>query len=136
MAYGQVTADFLMLRWPIVWKDRRLSIVSVDHLFILSKVGLPALANLASLVLIRTADMRLFTKSILKEEPWKYDSKVIPMPWRQDQEDHIKSKLNSGGLTLGFFNCDGVVGDHRCPLRIPDSLSPSGSSSPSHPPRC
>lgn len=54
--------------------------------------------------------MRLFTKAVLGEEPWKYDSKVIPMPYRQDQEDHIKKKLASGGLTLGFYNCDGNVG--------------------------
>lgn len=46
---------------------------------------------------------------MLSEEPWKYDSKVIPLPWRQNEEDIIKSKLSSGGLTLGFFNCDGNV---------------------------
>lgn len=47
--------------------------------------------------------------SVLAQEPWKYDSKVIPMPWRQAEEDGIKSKIASGGLTLGFYNCDGVV---------------------------
>jgi amidase len=53
--------------------------------------------------------MRLFVTSILSEEPWKYDSKVIPMPWRQTEADAIKAKLASGGLTLGFYNCDGNV---------------------------
>jgi len=62
-------------------------------------------------------DMRLFTKSVLSEEPWKYDSKVIPMPWRQDQEDHIKRKIKSGGLNLGFYNCDGNVLPHPPILR-------------------
>ncbi|MCJ1299528.1 hypothetical protein MMC08_002320 [Hypocenomyce scalaris] len=57
-------------------------------------------------------DMRLFTMSVLREEPWKYDSKVIPMPWRQAEEDIIKLKLASGGLTLGFYNCDGNVLPH------------------------
>jgi amidase len=53
--------------------------------------------------------MRLFVTSVLAEEPWKYDSKVIPMPWRQAEADVIKQKLGSGGLTLGFYNCDGNV---------------------------
>ena len=55
------------------------------------------------------ADLKLFLTSVLQEEPWKYDSKVIPMPWRQGEEDAISSKIQSGGLTLGFYNCDGNV---------------------------
>ncbi|KAA6413951.1 MAG: acetamidase [Lasallia pustulata] len=62
-------------------------------------------------------DMRLFIKSVLFQEPWKYDSKVIPMPWRQAEEDVIKSKLSPGGLTLGFYNCDGNVLPHPPILR-------------------
>jgi amidase len=54
-------------------------------------------------------DMRLFMTSVLKQEPWKYDSKVIPMPWRQAEEDAIKTKISSSGLTIGYFNCDGNV---------------------------
>lgn len=60
------------------------------------------------------SDMRLFVKSVLAEEPWKYDSKVAFMPWRQDQEDAVKAKKH---LTLGFFNCDGVVMPHPPILR-------------------
>ncbi|KAF4635949.1 hypothetical protein G7Y89_g2150 [Cudoniella acicularis] len=63
------------------------------------------------------ADMRLFVASVLAEEPWKYDSKVIPMPWRQAEADIIKSKLSSGGLTLGYYNCDGNVLPHPPILR-------------------
>jgi amidase len=59
--------------------------------------------------LIIFSDMRLFVTSVLSEEPWKYDSKVIPMPWRQTEADAIKAKLAFGGLTLGFYNCDGNV---------------------------
>ncbi|RFU31613.1 hypothetical protein B7463_g4747, partial [Scytalidium lignicola] len=62
-------------------------------------------------------DMTLFVKSVLAEEPWKYDSKIVPMPWRQAEADVIKSKLNSGGLTLGYFNCDGNVLPHPPILR-------------------
>ncbi len=57
--------------------------------------------------------MRLFVKSVLAQEPWKYDPKVIPMPWRQSEADAIESKLTSGGLTLGYYNCDGNVSYSR-----------------------
>jgi len=63
------------------------------------------------------ADMRLFVTSVLNEEPWKYDSKVIPMPWRQPEEDAIKAKIASGGLTIGFFSSDGNVLPHPPVLR-------------------
>ena len=53
-------------------------------------------------------DLKLFLTSVLGEEPWKYDSKVVPLPWRQSEEEVIKSKLSSG-LTLGYYSCDGVV---------------------------
>jgi amidase len=53
--------------------------------------------------------MRLFVTSLLAEEPWKYDSKVIPIPWRQSEEDIVKAKLLSGGLTLAYYSCNGVV---------------------------
>lgn len=53
--------------------------------------------------------MRLFVKSLLAEEPWKYDSKVIQIPWRQSEEDAIKSKISSGGLTLAYYNSNGSV---------------------------
>ncbi|KAF4972089.1 hypothetical protein FZEAL_9669 [Fusarium zealandicum] len=61
-------------------------------------------------------DMRLFVTSVLAEQPWAYDSKVVPMPWRQSEEDDIKDKISSGGLTLGFYECDGVVLPHP-PIR-------------------
>jgi amidase len=61
--------------------------------------------------------MRLFVTSVLAEEPWKYDSKVVPMPWRQSEADVIKNKISSQGLTIGFYNCDGVVLPHPPILR-------------------
>lgn len=54
-------------------------------------------------------DMRLFMTSVLAESPWSYDSKVIPLPWRQAEEDAIKAKIESNSLTLGWYNCDGSV---------------------------
>ncbi|KAJ5174695.1 Acetamidase [Penicillium canariense] len=62
------------------------------------------------------ADIRLFLTSVLAEEPWKYDPKVIPLPWRSAEEESIKSKI-PGGLTLGFYSSDGVVLPHPPILR-------------------
>jgi len=76
------------------------------------------------------ADMRLFVKSVLAQEPWEYDSKVIPMPWRQAEADTIKTKIGSGGLTLGFYNSDGVVLPHPPILRgvqtVVDTMKKNG----------
>jgi amidase len=47
--------------------------------------------------LIIFSDIWLFVTSVLSEEPWKYDSKVIPMPWRETEADAIKARLASGG---------------------------------------
>lgn len=64
-------------------------------------------------------DMRLFMTSVLQEQPWSFDSKVVPMPWRAAEEDAIKTKLSSGGLSLALFNCDGNVSHDslHCPCR-------------------
>ncbi|KND93498.1 Acetamidase [Tolypocladium ophioglossoides CBS 100239] len=62
-------------------------------------------------------DMKLFITSVLAEKPWLYDSKVIPMPWRQSEEDAIKLKLSSSGLTLAFYTCDGRVLPHPPVIR-------------------
>lgn len=48
-------------------------------------------------------DLRLFMTSVLSQEPWKYDSKVIPLPWRSDEEAVIKAKSLSGGAEPGLF---------------------------------
>ncbi|KAF2833502.1 acetamidase [Ophiobolus disseminans] len=63
------------------------------------------------------ADLKLFLTSVLHEKPWEYDSKVIPMPWRSSEEDAIKNKLQSSGLTVGFYNFDGNVLPHPPVLR-------------------
>ena len=47
--------------------------------------------------------------SVLAQEPWKYDSKVVPIPWRQTEEDSIKARIASKGLNIGFYKSDGNV---------------------------
>ncbi|KAJ0414339.1 amidase signature domain-containing protein [Aspergillus carlsbadensis] len=76
------------------------------------------------------ADMRLFVTSVLSQKPWSYDSKVIPIPWRQEEEDAIKTKIAGKSLTLGYFSCDGEVLPHPPILRgvqtVVDKLSEAG----------
>ncbi|RMJ21271.1 Acetamidase [Aspergillus sp. HF37] len=69
------------------------------------------------------SDLRLFLTSVLEGEPWKYDPKVDPLPWRSNEEDAIKAKLQSGGLTLGFFNSDDNVLPHPPILRGMDIVT-------------
>ncbi|KAF4120248.1 amidase [Geosmithia morbida] len=76
------------------------------------------------------ADMKLFMTSVLAESPWSYDSKVIPMPWRQSEEDAVKAKIDAGHLVLGFYNCDGEVLPHPPILRgvqmVVDTMKAAG----------
>ncbi|KAL3451082.1 amidase signature domain-containing protein [Aspergillus insuetus] len=76
------------------------------------------------------ADMRLFVTSVLSQKPWSYDSKVVPIPWRQEEEDAIKAKIADKSLMLGYFSCDGEVLPHPPVLRgvhtVVDKLSQAG----------
>ncbi|KAH7140245.1 amidase signature domain-containing protein [Dactylonectria estremocensis] len=76
------------------------------------------------------SDMRLFMTSVLAQQPWLYDSKVVPIPWRQGEEDAAKLKIASGGLTLGFFTCDGNVLPHPPIIRsvktVVDTMQKAG----------
>ncbi|KAJ6443497.1 glutamyl-tRNA(gln) amidotransferase subunit A [Purpureocillium lavendulum] len=67
-------------------------------------------------------DLRLFVTSVLAQSPWRYDAKVLPMPWRPAEEDAARQKLSSGGLTLGFYSCDGNVLPHPPILRAVDTV--------------
>ena len=58
-------------------------------------------------------DIRLFLTSVLQQKPWEYDSKVVPLPWRQSEEDAVKTKIASGTLTVGYYNSDGHVSIHE-----------------------
>ncbi|CEL10468.1 Putative Acetamidase-B [Aspergillus calidoustus] len=62
-------------------------------------------------------NLRLFVQAVLEQEPWKFDSKVIPMPWRQSEADMVRAKIQTGGLTIGVFNFDCNVLPHPPVLR-------------------
>ncbi|KAE8390291.1 Acetamidase [Aspergillus alliaceus] len=57
-------------------------------------------------------DVRLFLQSVLEQEPWKYDSKVVPLPWRRNEENAINAKIEAKGLNIAFYDFDGVVLPH------------------------
>ncbi|KJK93078.1 Acetamidase [Metarhizium anisopliae BRIP 53284] len=75
-------------------------------------------------------DLRLFTTAVLEQQPWNFDSKVVPMPWRQGEADAVKAKVSAGGLTLGYYSCDGNVLPHPPVLRavqtVVDKLKGAG----------
>ncbi|THC95811.1 hypothetical protein EYZ11_004721 [Aspergillus tanneri] len=76
------------------------------------------------------ADIRLFMTAVLHEEPWKYDSKVIPMLWRSEEEVAVKKKIEAGELAVGFYKSDDNVLPHPPILRgvdmVVDALKRNG----------
>lgn len=52
--------------------------------------------------------LHLIIEETIKAEPWKYDAKVLPMPWRQEHYDEMLSRP----LVIGMMIDDGVVKVH------------------------
>lgn len=63
-------------------------------------------------------DLRLFVTSVLEQQPWLYDSKVIPLPWRQSDEDAAKKKIQNKALTIAYYSFDGIVSASQHPNSI------------------
>ncbi|KAH6892628.1 acetamidase [Thelonectria olida] len=68
------------------------------------------------------ADIKLFLTAVLSQEPWKHDSKVVPMPWRHEEEAKARAKIQDARLTIGFYNFDGNVMPHPPVLRAVDQV--------------
>ncbi|KXJ90469.1 acetamidase [Microdochium bolleyi] len=62
-------------------------------------------------------DLRLFMKAVLGQKPWLHDSKTIPMPWRQDEEDEAKRRIKEKKLNIAYYNFDGMALPHPPILR-------------------
>lgn len=107
MASGRVMAVCRTPKWQIVWKARRLCIVWSGQWPIQQQVSVQTSHHL-KLITLTIKDLRLFLTSVLEQEPWKYDSKVVTIPWRPAEEEVVKLRIQ-GGLTLGYYSCDGVV---------------------------
>lgn len=106
-ASGRVMVVCRTPKWRIVWKARRLCIVWLGRWPIRQQVSMQSIHH-SSLSTLIVEDLRLFLTSVLGQEPWKYDSKVVPIPWRPAEEEAIKLKIPDG-LTLGYYACDAVV---------------------------
>jgi len=54
--------------------------------------------------------VRLLFESVLSRKPWLHDPLVIELPWRQSQEEEIRSLIStSSPLSFGMLVDDGVV---------------------------
>lgn len=58
------------------------------------------------------SDLRLLLKTIISTEPWLADPKANKIPWRQEDEDAIKAKIQTKKLTFGVIRTDGMVNPH------------------------
>ncbi|KAJ5113584.1 acetamidase [Penicillium angulare] len=68
------------------------------------------------------SDLCLFMKAVLSEEPWKFDSKVIPLPWRVSEVESIQGRIAKGGLNIAIYPQDGIVCPHPPILRAIQSV--------------
>lgn len=51
-------------------------------------------------------DLQYFSKAFIQCEPWKHDTTVHPIPWRQDISDKFTEKKK---LRVGVMRTDGVI---------------------------
>jgi amidase len=58
------------------------------------------------------SDLRLVLKLVLDMQPWLADPKVIRLPWRQNDHDEAKSRIETKSLVFGVMRTDGFVQVH------------------------
>ena len=58
------------------------------------------------------SDLRLILKQILAMQPWLFDSRVVPLPWRSEEEAQVREHAQKGGLAFGVLRFDGTVHCH------------------------
>lgn len=58
------------------------------------------------------SDLRLIVKQILAMKPWLSDAKVVPLPWRPDEDAKVQEYFHTGGLVFGALQFDGIVQCH------------------------
>lgn len=77
--------------------------------------------------------IRLMTKSILSQQPWLYDPMVVPMPWREHEDQAVRDRISgtdSRKLSFAVQHSDGLVTPHppvaRAIQRIVDAVQKAG----------
>nr|OQO22744.1 hypothetical protein B0A51_09850 [Rachicladosporium sp. CCFEE 5018] len=72
-----------------------------------SMPGQEGIASVFSPMTRTLSDLQYFTRSIIQQEPWKYDHSVHPMPWRE--ETYAQSSSSKTPLRIGVMRTDDVV---------------------------
>ena len=79
--------------------------------------------------------LRLLFQSILSQSPWLYDPMVFELPWRDSQEEEIRSMIQgstsgTSRLSVGILKSDGVVNPQppvaRAIQMVSDALTKQG----------
>lgn len=61
-------------------------------------------------------DLQLMIKTLLDAKPWQRDPRVIPLPWRNEEQLEVQQRARSSGLCFGVLMWDGVIMPHP-PIR-------------------
>lgn len=78
-----------------------------------SMAGQPIMPSVIGPMVHNVEDAEYFMKHVLETEPWLYDAKVVPIPWRPF--DVINKKFS-----FGVMRSDGVIQPHPPVLRAID----------------
>lgn len=81
--------------------------------------GLPTATGSIGMLSNDIVGIRDVFRAILDAEPWRYDSCVLELPWRQKWHDHISARCNTrpgygadGRLVFGVLSSDNHVTPH------------------------
>ena len=58
------------------------------------------------------ASLRLLVKSLLSQQPWLQDPLCHEIPWRYEQEKHVRDLISTSKLAFGVIKHDGIVTPH------------------------
>lgn len=58
------------------------------------------------------SDLRLIMKQILAMKPWLFDSRVVPLPWRPEEDVRVRERAQTGRLAFAVLWFDGIVQCH------------------------
>jgi amidase len=57
--------------------------------------------------------LKLLTKVVIDAEPWLFDPKCCPIPWRPESEiEWAGGKGSSAKMCIGLMRDDGIIGVH------------------------
>ena len=63
------------------------------------------------------SDLELMTRTILSAEAWSQDPQVLPLRWREEDQENIRMRAKTSKLCFGVMKWDGMVMPHPPILR-------------------